>query len=122
VLLDVKAGNADLYDRVTTGGNFHELLEFAGRLVEHGTRLWIRFVLVPGLTDAVDNVGEVADLCADIAEVIDRVEVLPYHTLGVDKYAAVGRSYALLGTPTPTPAQVESALTIFRERGLYAIA
>lgn len=122
VLLDIKAGNAALYERVTTHGNFTELLEFADRLLMHGTRMWIRFVLVPGLTDAPENIAEVADVCVGLREVIDRVEVLPYHTLGVDKYAALGRSYPLLGTPIPTPEQVETALMIFRKRDLYAIS
>lgn len=122
VLLDIKAGNAELYERVSGGGRLSDVLDFSTRLVEHGTRVWIRFVLVPGLTDAPGSIAEVADLCADMSEVIDRVEVLPYHRLGMDKYAALGRSYPLLGTPTPTKESVEQALAIFRERGLYALA
>ncbi len=122
VLLDIKAGNPQLYERVTTGGDFGELLQFAARLVDHGTRLWIRFVLVPGLTDAVQNVEQVADVCVELRDVIDRVEVLPYHRLGVDKYAALGRVYELADTGPPTPDQVAAALAVFRERGLYALA
>ena len=63
-----------------------------------------------------------ADLAADLGEIVDRVEVLPYHRLGVDKYAALGRAYPLLGTPTPTRESVDQALAIFRDRGLYALA
>lgn len=122
VLLDIKAGNARRYSYVTQTGNFDELMAFADRLQRLGVRLWIRFVLVPGLTDEPEHVAEVADICLRLQSIIDRIEVLPYHTLGVDKYAALGRRYPLLNTPTPTPDQVAAALAIFEERGLEAIA
>jgi pyruvate formate lyase activating enzyme len=122
VLLDIKAGNPALYERVSGGGNLADVLDFAARLMEHRTRVWIRFVLVPGLTDDPEAVAEVADLCADLAPIIDRVEVLPYHRLGVEKYVALNRPYPLGDTPQPTSEQVEAALATFRERGLYALA
>jgi len=122
VLLDIKAGNPELYERVSGGGRLGDVLDFAARLVEHRIAVWIRYVLVPGLTDAPGDIAEVADLCADISEVVARVEVLPYHRLGVDKYAALGRAYPLLDTPPPTRESVEAALAIFRERGLVALA
>jgi len=122
VLLDIKAGNPALYERVSGGGDLRDVLDFAARLVEHQVHMWIRFVLVPGLTDAPEHVAEVADLAADFGSVVDRVEVLPYHRLGVDKYAALGRAYPLLGTPAPTPESVDRAVAIFTERGLTALA
>ncbi len=122
VLLDIKAGNAALYERVSGGGRLSDVLDFSARLVEHQVKVWIRYVLVPGLTDGPDEIAEVADLSAELGEIIDRVEVLPYHRLGVDKYAALGRAYPLLGTPTPSRESVDRALAIFRERGLYALA
>lgn len=122
VLLDIKAGNPELYERVSVGGRLSDVLDFAGRLVEHSVAVWVRFVLVPGLTDGPDQVAEVADIAADFGSIVERVEVLPYHRLGVEKYAALGRAYPLLGTPAPTLESVEAALAIFRERGLYALA
>jgi pyruvate formate lyase activating enzyme len=122
VLLDIKAGNAELYEKVSGGGSLSDVLAFSARLVDHELKVWIRFVLVPGLTDGPDEIAQVADLAADLGAIVDRVEVLPYHRLGVDKYAALGRAYPLLGTPTPTRESVDQALAIFRERGLYALA
>ena len=122
VLLDIKAGNPELYERVSGGGRLSDVLDFAGRLLEHRVAIWVRFVLVPGLTDAPEHVAQVADLAAELAPIVERVEVLPYHRLGVDKYAALGRAYPLLDTPTPTRESVEQALAIFRARGLYALA
>lgn len=122
VLLDIKAGNAALYEKVSGGGRLSDVLDFSARLVEHRVAVWIRFVLVPGLTDGPEQIAEVADLAADLGEIVERVEVLPYHRLGVDKYAALGRAYPLLGTPAPTRESVDGALAIFRKRGLYALA
>ncbi len=122
VLLDIKAGNAALYEKVTGTGRLSDVRDFAARLMEHQVKVWIRFVLVPGLTDAPDDIAEVADLSAEIATIVERVEVLPYHRLGVEKYAALGRAYPLEGTPPPTRESVEQAVAIFQDRGLYALA
>ncbi|HEX6888979.1 MAG TPA: pyruvate formate-lyase-activating protein [Candidatus Nanopelagicales bacterium] len=122
VLLDIKAGNAALYERVTGGGSLADVMAFGARLLEHDVAVWVRFVLVPGLTDAPEHIAQVADRAAELGPIVQRVEVLPYHRLGVAKYAALGRPYPLEGTPTPTHGQVEQALAIFRERGLVALA
>lgn len=121
VLLDIKAGDPEKYAQVTGGADFAQLLEFAARLVESKTHMWIRFVLVPGLTADPDTITKVAGICSDLGEVVDRVEVLPYHTLGVDKYKALGRTYPLQGTPSPNREQVELAVEIFRNHGLNTI-
>ena len=68
VLLDIKAGNAALYERVSGGGSLSDVLAFGARLVDHQVKVWIRFVLVPGLTDGPDEIAEVADLAADLGE------------------------------------------------------
>jgi pyruvate formate lyase activating enzyme len=122
VLLDIKAGNPALYERVSGGGRLSDVLDLGARLLEHEVAVWVRFVLVPGLTDAPDHIAQVADLAAELGPIVQRVEVLPYHRLGVQKYAALGRPYPLEGTPTPTNDQVEQALATFRERGLVALA
>lgn len=122
VLLDIKAGNEELYRRVTGTGSLADVTDFGARLVDHGIPIWIRFVLVPGLTDAPEQIEEVARIAADMSAVVDRVEVLPYHRLGVEKYAALHREYPLGDTPSPTPESVETALRIFREHGLTALA
>ncbi len=122
VLLDIKAGTPELYERVSGGGSLADVVAFSARLMEHQVSVWIRFVLVPGLTDGPDDIAAVADLTAELGKIVDRVEVLPYHRLGVDKYAALGRAYPLLGTEPPSRDSVDAALGIFRERGLNALA
>jgi len=78
VLLDVKSWSPELYRRVTATGRVGPTLRFARRLAERGTPMWIRFVLVPGLTDGEENVAGVADFVAGLSTV-ERVEVLPFH-------------------------------------------
>lgn len=116
VLLDVKSGIPDTYTRVT-GRELQPTLDFGRRLSDHGVAMWIRFVLVPGLTDARDNVETVADYVATLPTVA-RVEVLPFHQMGRDKWDALGMRYELGDTRPPTPELVERVRAQFRARGL----
>ncbi len=122
VLLDIKAGNEERYAKVTGTGSLRAVLDFAERLMASQVPVWIRFVLVPGLTDDPEHIAQVAAISAWMGDVVQRVEVLPYHTMALDKYEALGKEYPLPGTPTPTQEQVEQAVRIFRDRGLYTLA
>jgi pyruvate formate lyase activating enzyme len=116
VLLDIKSGLPETYRRAT-GRGLQPTLDFSRRLSDRGTAMWIRFVLVPGLTDAYDNVEAVADHVATLATV-ERVEVLPFHQMGRDKWDRLGMAYELGDTPAPEPELVERVRGQFRERGL----
>lgn len=116
VLLDIKSGLPETYQRVT-GRALQPTLDFARRLSERGTAMWIRFVLVPGLTDAVDNVEAVADIVAALRGV-QRLEVLPFHQLGREKWAATGEPYLLADTHPPEPALVQRVKGQFARRGI----
>ena len=117
VLLDIKSGLPDTYRRVT-GRALQPTLDFGARLREHGTRTWVRFVLVPGLTDAPENVEAVADHVVSLGPAVERVEVLPFHQMGRDKWDALGMRYELGDTEPPTPELVERVRATFRDRGL----
>ena len=116
VLLDVKAGDEGTYRRVT-GRSLAPTLEFGRRLSGLGIETWIRFVLVPGLTDDPATIAPIADYAASLPAV-GRVEVLPFHQMGRDKWAEVGLDYALVGTRAPSPEMIEEARALFRGRGL----
>lgn len=116
VLLDVKAGDEDTYRRVT-GRALAPTLAFGRRLAAAGIETWVRYVLVPGLTDDPSTICPVADYAASLGTV-SRVEVLPFHQLGRDKWAELGLDYALAATPPPTPEQLATTRAIFRDRGL----
>lgn len=116
VLLDVKAGDEPTYHRVT-GRRLAPTLDFGRRLAASGVETWIRFVLVPGLTDAPATIIAVADYAASLPTV-SRVEVLPFHQMGRDKWAELGLPYELADTQPPTPDAVAAARAVFAARGL----
>lgn len=116
VLLDVKSGNEQTYRRVT-GGSLAPTLRFGARLDAAGVQMWVRFVLVPGLTDDAQNVDQVAAQVAPWSSVA-RVEVLPFHQMGRDKWVALGLPYELADTCPPFPELIERVRGQFRARGL----
>ncbi len=122
VLLDVKSGLPETYRKIT-GRDLAPTLAFGRRLADRGTPMWIRYVLVPDLTDAVDNVAAVADYVAELAArgaggAVERVEVLPFHQMGRDKWHRLGTTYSLDGTQPPGPDLLERVRGQFRARGL----
>ncbi|GAA4600773.1 pyruvate formate lyase activating enzyme [Actinoplanes octamycinicus] len=117
VLLDIKSGDPATYRRVTGTGRLAPTVRFAHRLAGRGIPIWVRFVLVPGLTDAEENVEAVAAICAAV-RTVQRVEVLPFHRLGAPKYAALGLPFPLAGTPAPSPGLLTRVHEQFRAHGL----
>lgn len=118
VLLDIKSGLPDTYRRVT-GVSLAPTLEFARRLDSMHKSMWVRFVLVPGLTDQEENIASIAQFVASLSTV-GRVEILPFHKLGEGKYAQLGRPYQLTSTEPPSYSEVEWARGIFKQYGVYA--
>ncbi|QCB93785.1 pyruvate formate-lyase-activating protein [Cellulomonas shaoxiangyii] len=117
VLLDVKSGLPDTYRRVT-GRELQPTLDLGRRLGARGTRMWVRFVLVPGLTDDPENVAAVADHVVSFGPAVERVEVLPFHQMGRDKWDELGMRYELTDTEPPSPEATEAVREVFRARGL----
>ncbi len=115
-LLDIKSFDPATY-RSVTGVSLRPTLDFARRLSDMRRPAWIRFVLVPGVTDAPANVAGVADFVATLANV-ERVEVLPFHKMGEYKWAALGLPYTLEDIQPPSTAQVEEVRQVFRQRDL----
>lgn len=118
VLLDIKSGDPATYKR-TTGVNLEPTLIFAHRLDKMGIPVWLRFVLVPGLTDAAENVDKVAKFAATLSNV-ERIQILPFHKMGEHKFEAADKEYKLANTPTPTADEVQAAREIFKRHGLTA--
>lgn len=116
VLLDVKSGDPETYRKVT-GRDLAPTIAFGDRLARLGTTVWVRFVLVPGLTDDPDNVAEAADIVARWDNV-ERVEVLPFHNMGADKWHELDLHYTLDGVSPPSEESLAATREIFRSRGL----
>ncbi len=119
VLLDIKSGIPEIYKEVT-GVPLDNTLEFAFRLSEIGKPVWVRFVLVPGLTDSRENIEAVAGIVSELDN-IERVDILPFHQMGAYKWEELGLIYKLENTPPAEEKDVERARTIFTEYGVKAI-
>lgn len=118
VLLDIKSGDPATYLAVT-GQELSPTLRFAERLAFLGKPVWVRYVLVPGLTDAPDNIGRVARFIGPMRNV-ERVEVLPFHQMGEFKWKSLGLEYRLGNVQAPRAEQVKMAIEMFRQAGCEA--
>jgi len=118
VILDMKAFSHEQHLRVTGMGNA-EVMDFGRRLAELKRPMWLRYVLVPGLTDIPEEMEALASYGASLG-VVERVEILPFHQMGKYKWERLGIEYELAQTEPPTLEAVATAVAVFRAAGLDA--
>jgi pyruvate formate lyase activating enzyme len=118
VMLGIKTWGADRH-RALTGMDIEPTLAFAKRLAVLNRPVWVRFVLVPGLTDDMDDIKHIAEFAAGLGNV-ERVEVLPFHQMGKFKWEKLERTYSLNDTLPPTVEACQQACDVFRNAGLTA--
>ena len=118
VLLDIKSSNPQTYRRAT-GRELYPTLRFAERLAAMGKPVWVRFTLVPGLTDDPENVDGIAQFVAPMKNV-EWVEVQPFHQLGAFKWKAMNLEYKHADTPPPSRDLVGRVIEQFRSAGCRA--
>ena len=119
VILDVKAFTSQQHERVTGIAANEPVFEFGRRLAALKRPMWLRYVLVPGLTDVNDEMRQVAEFGASLG-VVERAEILPFHQLGLFKWQQLKMDYTLGKTEPPSSEAVAAAVAIFREAGLQA--
>ena len=119
VILDVKAFTPEQHERVTGIKDNHEVLAFAHRLAALKRPMWVRYVLVPGLTDVTSEIEQMAEFAASLG-VVERVEILPFHQLGEYKWERLKLDYKLKDTKPPSGELIAKAIGIFQEAGLNA--
>lgn len=112
-LLDIKHIDEEACVALTGKSNANTLA-FARFLSDRKKPTWIRQVLVPGITDSDDSLRRTRAFIDGLSSV-ERVEVLPYHTMGRVKYEKLGIAYPLEGVPTPTKERVQNAKRILCE-------
>lgn len=113
VLLDVKEANLERH-KALTGRTNEQTLQTAAWLEENKKPFWLRYVLVPGYSDFEADIRLLGERLKKY-RMIQRVEILPYHTLGVHKYEAMGKEYHLKDVKENTQEQIQKAETIFKE-------
>jgi len=110
VLLDIKAFDPELHRTVTGCGN-ESVIDCARYLSEIGKAVWIRRVLVPGLTDDEDDLRRTGEFIRTLNNV-RKVEILPYHSMGAAKWKSLGMGYRLEGTLPPNSAAIARARAV----------
>ena len=111
-LLDIKHIDEEACVKLTGQSN-QNTLAFAKFLSDNGKKLWIRQVLVPNITDNEEALKRTRAFI-DTLKTVEKVEVLPYHTMGVVKYEKLGLKYPLEGVEAPKKERVETAKKILR--------
>jgi len=110
VLLDIK----HVYDqehRELTGVSNEKIKKFAKYLSDNGKPMWIRHVLVPGITDSEEHLNSLKELISTL-KTVQKIEVLGYHTMGVTKWEYCEEEYPLKGVPAATAEDVKRAKEI----------
>lgn len=113
VLLDIKAFNEKSYKELT-GASITPTLEFARYLSEINKPMWIRYVLVPGLTDNLNEIEELAVFLGKLKN-IEKVEILPFHKMGEYKWEELGYEYKLKETEPPDESIIKIVKRIFKK-------
>ena len=113
VLLDMKEFDAAQHRLLTERSN-EQTLRTAAWLEAHNRPFWLRYVLVPGYSDREADIRALGAHFGAYKQ-LERIEILPYHTLGVHKYEAMGKPYLLKGVKENTPEQLEQARKLFEE-------
>ena len=106
-ILDIKDMDPEGHKALTGVGN-ENILAMARYLSDKGKKMWIRHVLVPGITDREEDLIALRDLISSL-DTVDRVEILPYHTLGIMKWEELNIPYPLDGVPVPTKEEIARA-------------
>lgn len=118
VLLDIKSFEANKYKEVT-GVELEPTLKFAKYLAHKNKPMWVRYVLVPNLTDDIESINKLAEFLSELKNV-KKVEVLPFHKMGEYKWEELGYEYKLQNTEPPTEERTRQVVEIFQNHGLTA--
>jgi pyruvate formate lyase activating enzyme len=117
VILDMKAFTPEQHQRVTGVEDNSGVLEFGRRLAALKRPMWLRYVLVPGLTDVTGEMEQLAAYGAGLG-VVERTEILPFHQMGRYKWERLGLDYTLADVAPPSVQAVADAEAVFRAAGL----
>ena len=112
-MVDIKHIDDDAC-RKLTGHSNKNTLAFAKFLSDNGAKMWIRQVIVPNITDSEQSLMRTRAFI-DSLQTVEKVEVLPYHTMGVVKYKNLGIEYPLAGVEAPDKQSIEKAKEILQK-------
>ena len=120
VLLDIKCIDKKVHKELT-GVDLEPTLKFINYLKGENKKMWIRHVVVPGITDDNNLLKKLGDYIKKIGNIVEKVEILPYHTLGKSKWEKLNYNYTLENTPNLSAERAEEIRELFKEKGLNTV-
>ena len=113
-ILDIKDMNPEGH-KALTGFDNANIVEMARWLSDHGKKMWIRHVLVPGITDREEDLIALHDFISTL-KTVERAEILPYHSFAIPKWEELGIEYPLKDVPVPTEDEIKRAESIINKK------
>lgn len=110
VLLDIKHAKNEKH-KIITGVNFDKIHKFSYYLSDNNIPIWIRYVLLPNYTDGEDDLIAASNFIKKLKNV-EKIEVLPYHSLGEYKWTDMGEKYTLANFSSPSEKEINYAIKI----------
>lgn len=114
VMLDIKQINEEKYTKLTSGRNLNKVIDFARHREASGKPMWLRYVLLPGYTNNPKTLHKVGETFTNF-KTIERIEIQPYHKLGIHKWESLGWEYKLKDVTENTPEQIREAEQVFQQ-------
>ena len=118
--MDIKSFDPNVY-KTLTGVALDNTLAFLDYIREMNIKTWVRYVLVPGLTDHTESITKLANHLKEYPNV-SRIELLPFHKMGEYKWEELGYTYTLKDTAEPSLALINEVKSIFEESGISVYA
>ena len=115
-ILDIKEFDSEKHKSLT-GYDNDNILKMAEFLSKNGKKMWIRHVLVPGLTDGEEDLENISRFISEL-KTVEKVEILPYHSLGMFKWEKLGMDYTLKDVRTPTDEEIKTAERLITNTGM----
>ena len=109
-ILDIKAFDCNLHKSLTGQSN-ENIIDFAKWLSDNKKTMWIRHVVIPGLTDSKEELENIKKFISSL-ETVEKTELLPYHSLGMHKWEKLGIDYKLKDVKSPTIEEMNNSKKI----------
>ncbi len=110
VMLDIKHIDSEKHKQLT-GADNKNILAFAKYLDEHNVSIWIRHVAIKGITSDYNDLFSLGEFIGGLKN-LKALDVLPYHTMGINKYSELGLEYPLTDIAPTTTKDAENAKEI----------
>lgn len=117
LLLDIKSLDPAVYKNITGGHHIGKPVKMLKYCEEISKKVWIRHVIVPNINLRHNLLNELADFLAGF-KCVEKIDILPFHKMGEQKWKSLGMDYTLYDTPEPTNEEILKAVRIFKRKGL----